>query len=107
MTTAGFLVEGMTCGRCLAKVLAKVRSVSGVTKVAMDLVAGGQSPLLVMSGTTLGTDAVRQAVESAGFGVSPRRGAEAHSPGDGPAAQEGDAQQDRHGKRFFKGGGRS
>jgi copper chaperone CopZ len=31
MSTASYLVEGMTCGRCVAKVLEKVRALSGVT----------------------------------------------------------------------------
>jgi copper chaperone CopZ len=53
MSTAGYLVVGLTCRRCLAKVLEKVRSLAGVTNVAMDLGASGLSPLLVMSGTTL------------------------------------------------------
>jgi copper chaperone len=108
MTTAGYLVEGMTCGRCMAKVLEKVRALSGVTKVAMDLVAGGQSPLLVMSGTKLGADVVRGAVESAGFGLLPPGGREVHTRGDGPsAAQEGDADPDRQRMRFSIGGVRS
>jgi copper chaperone len=108
MTTAGYLVEGMTCGRCVAKVLEKVRALSGVTKVAMDLVAGGQSPLLVMSRTKLGADVVRGAVESAGFGFLPPRGPEVRQRGDGPsAAQEGDADPDRQRTRFSIGGVRS
>ena len=69
MSTAGYLVEGMTCGYCMGKVHEKIRSLSGVTKVAMDLVVGGQSPLLVMSETKLGADAVREAVQDAGFGL--------------------------------------
>jgi copper chaperone len=95
MTTAGYLVDGMTCGYCMGKVHEKVRSLSGVTKVAMDLVAGGQSPLLVMSGNRLGVDAVRGAVESAGFGLLPRSAAEVHPRGDGPSAQEADTHPDR------------
>jgi copper chaperone len=95
MSTAGYLVEGMSCGRCVAKVVEKVRALSGVTKVAMDLVAGGQSSLLVMSGTKLGADVVRVAVESAGFGFLPPRGPEVHPRGDGPSAQAGDADPDR------------
>lgn len=67
MTTAGYLVEGMTCRYCMAKVLENVRSLSGVSDVAMDLVMGGRSPLIVMSRTRLGVEAVREAVENAGF----------------------------------------
>ena len=67
MSTAGYLVEGITCGQCMAKVLEKVRSLSGVTKVAMDLVAGGQSPLIVTSGTKLGADAPPRSSRRPGF----------------------------------------
>ena len=95
MSTAGYLVEGLTCGKCLAKVLEKVRSLAGVTNVAMDLNTRGQSPLLVMSGTKLGAEVVREAVESAGFGLLAPRGAEVRSPLDGPAGRKGDARSDR------------
>jgi copper chaperone len=89
MTTAGYLVEGMTCGYCMGKVHEKIRSLPGVTQIAMDLNAGGQSPLLVMSGTTLGADAVRGAVESAGFGLLMPRGREVDHRGNGSSTQEG------------------
>jgi copper chaperone len=107
MSTAGYLVEGMTCGQYVAKVLEKVCSRAGVTEVAMDLVAGGQSPLLVMSGTKLGADVVRGAVESAGFGLLAPRGPEVRQRGDGPSTQEGDADPDRQRMRFSIGGVRS
>ena len=95
MSTAGYLVEGMTCGYCMGKVHEKVRSLSGVTKVAMDLGEGGLSPLLVMSGTKLGAAVVREAVESAGFGLLPPRGAEVRPRGDGASPQRGDTRPDR------------
>ncbi len=107
MSTAGYLVEELTCGTCLAKVLEKVRSLAGVTKVAMDLNTRGQSPLLVMSGTKLGAPVVREAVESASFGLLPPRGAEARPPGDGPAAPEGDTRPDRQRMLSSIGGVRS
>ncbi len=84
MSTTGYLVEGLTCGKCLAKVLDKVRSLAGVTSVAMDLNTRGQSPLLVMSGSRLRAEMVREAVESAGFGLLPPRGAEVHPPATPP-----------------------
>ena len=107
MSTAGYLVEGLTCGKCLAKVLVKVRSLAGVTKVAMDLNTRGQSPLLVMSETKLGAPAVREAVESAGFGLLQPRGAEVPQPGDGPAASEGDTGAVREQLKSSIGGVRS
>ena len=95
MSTAGYLVEGMTCGYCMGKVHEKVRSLSGVTKVAMDLVAGGQSPLLVMSETKLGADAVREAVQDAGFGLLRPKARGVHTRADGPHVQGGDTALNR------------
>lgn len=88
MTTAMYAVEGMMCESCLAAVHGNVSSLAGVTVVAMDLVAGGQSPLIVTSGTKLGPDAVRDAVEHVGFNVTrPKRG-EGVGRGDSPRTQE-------------------
>jgi copper chaperone len=70
MTTAMYAVEGMMCDSCMAAVQENIQSLSGVTVVVMDLVAGGQSPLIVTSGTKLGADVVRDAVEHVGFAVS-------------------------------------
>lgn len=89
MTTAIYAVARLTCADCMAEVLEHVHSVSGVTHVAMDLVAGGQSPLLVMSGTKLGVDAVRNAVESAGFDLLSPRGRQVHRGGYDPSTQVG------------------
>ena len=89
MTTAMFAVEGVICDSRLAAVQAKVRSISGVTVVAMDLVAGGRSPLIVTSGTRLGAAAVCEAVEHVGFGVPQPRGPEVGDRVNGHATQEG------------------
>ena len=70
MVTAMYAVEQLTCGSCLALVLENIRSLAGVTDVTMDLVTGGQSPLVVTSGAKLGVEAVRAAVESAGFDLT-------------------------------------
>lgn len=94
MSTTGYLVEGMTCGYCMGKVHEKVRSLPGVTKVAMDLVAGGRSPLLVMSGTKVGADAVRKAVKSAGFGLLTPRRPEVHPSGQVQSTQNSDTRPD-------------
>ena len=59
MSTAMYAVEGMMCESCMAAVVENVHSLSGVTVVAMDLVAGGASPLIVTSRAKLGADAVR------------------------------------------------
>ena len=67
MVTSMYVVEGLTRGSCLARVLEKVRSLEGVTDVTGDLVRGGQSPLVVTTRAKLAVEAVREAVESAGF----------------------------------------
>jgi copper chaperone len=95
MTTAMFAVEGMMCDSCMAAVQEKVQSLSGVTVVVMDLVAGGRSPLIVTSETRLRADAVRDAVEHVGFGVRNPNGPETGDHGNGPATQEGDTHPDR------------
>jgi len=70
MRTAMYAVVGVVCDSCISAVLENVHSLSGVSVVAMDLGTGGESPLLVRSGTTLGADAVRDAVERVGFGLA-------------------------------------
>ena len=95
MTTAMYAVDGMICESCMAAVLESVHSLSGVTDVAMDLVSGGQSPLIVTSGTRLGTDAVRDAVEHVGFDVLPPKSRELRNRGNSPATQDGDTHPDR------------
>jgi copper chaperone len=82
MTTAIYAVAGLKCEYGMANVLENVRSLSGVTDVAMDLIKGGQSPLMVRSRTKLVTEAVRSAVENAGFGLLAPRGSEVGGRGD-------------------------
>ena len=89
MSTAIYAVEGMMCESCMAAVLENVHALSGVTLVAMDLVAGGQSPLIVTSGTKLGADAVRDAIELV-------------SVGDGPSTRHDDTQPDRERSKASK-----
>jgi len=84
-----YTVDGMMCESCMAAVLENVHALSGVTVVAMDLVAGGQSPLIVTSGTTLGADAVRDAIELV-------------SCGDGPSTRHDDTQPDRERSKASK-----
>lgn len=95
MTTTMYAVEGMVCESCMAAVLENVQSISGVSVVAMDLVTGGQSPLIVTSETNLGADAVRHVIEHVGFGVVPPRDRDLSERGNGPAARELDTHSDR------------
>ena len=94
MTTAMYAVEGMMCDSCADAVLENVHSLSGVTVLAMDLVTGGQSPLLVTSETKLGADAVRDAVGAVGFAVTPPKVSERGDRGSGPPTQDGDTHAD-------------
>jgi copper chaperone CopZ len=94
MTTAMYAVEGMMCDSCRDAVLENVGSLSGVSVVAMDLVTGGRSPLLVTSGTRLGADAVRDVVGQVGFGVTPPKVPERRERGSSPPVQDGDTHAD-------------
>lgn len=67
MTTASYTVVGMTCGHCVAAVTEEVGAVPGVTGVDVDLDSGG---LTVSSETPVDADAVRAAVEEAGYSLS-------------------------------------
>ncbi len=69
MSTATYTVVGMTCGHCVDSVTEEVGQVPGVTDVDVDLTSGG---LTVTSDTDVDDDAVRAAVEEAGYQVAGR-----------------------------------
>jgi len=69
MSTASYTVTGMTCGHCVSAVTEEVSGLPGVTDVRVDLASGG---LTVTSDTPLDDDAVRAAVEEAGYEVAGR-----------------------------------
>ena len=64
MTTAEFNVAGMTCGHCVSSVTEEVREVNGVRDVDVDLTTGA---LWVTSDQPIDRDAIRAAVEEAGY----------------------------------------
>jgi copper chaperone len=64
MTTATYTVQGMTCSHCVASVHEEVSAVEGVRDVAVDLDSGA---LTVTSEQPVAPDAVRAAVEEAGY----------------------------------------
>jgi copper chaperone len=68
MTTTSYTVVGMTCGHCVNAVTDEVSQLPGVTAVDVDLASGG---LTVTSDAPVGDDAVRAAVEEAGYEVAP------------------------------------
>lgn len=65
--TQTFDVTGMTCGHCVSSVTEEVSELSGVESVTVDLNVGGASTVTVVSENALTTDAVRAAVEDAGY----------------------------------------
>jgi copper chaperone CopZ len=67
VSTTSYTVVGMTCGHCADAVTEEVSAVPGVTAVDVDLTSGG---LTVRSTEPVDDDAVRAAVEEAGYQVA-------------------------------------
>lgn len=57
----------MTCSHCVAAVSEEVGRLPGVTAVDIDLNAGGDSSVTVISGEPLRAEDVREAVVEAGY----------------------------------------
>ncbi|KPN48843.1 heavy-metal-associated domain-containing protein [Mycobacterium intracellulare] len=64
MSTVIVAVSGMTCGHCASSVRDEIESISGVTAVEVDLPSG---QVTVVSDNPVGTDAIKSAVEQAGY----------------------------------------
>jgi len=64
MSSTTYTVSGMTCGHCVSAVTEEVTKIPGVTDVQVDL---GSGAVTIASGTTLDDDAVRAAVDEAGY----------------------------------------
>jgi len=69
-TTTTYSVSGMTCSHCVAAVTEEVSRLDGVSAVDVDLSAGGDSRLTVTSAAPLPVDAVRNAVDEAGYALA-------------------------------------
>lgn len=69
MTTTQIIVNGMTCGHCTSAVTSELKEIPGVTDVAIDLNAGGDSPVTITSERELDREAVVTAVSEAGYTV--------------------------------------
>ena len=67
MSTSTYPVVGMTCGHCVSAVTEEVSQVAGVTGVEVDLPSGA---VTVTSDAPVDADAVRAAVEEAGYQVA-------------------------------------
>jgi copper ion binding protein len=64
MMTTTYLVKGMTCSHCVNSVSSEVGALPGVHEVDVNLEAGA---VTVTSDQPLDTDAVRAAVDEAGY----------------------------------------
>ena len=64
MSTQTYTVTGMTCEHCVASVTEEVSEIDGVSTVDVDLASGA---LTVTSDQPVPDDAVRAAVEEAGY----------------------------------------
>ncbi|AZL07270.1 MAG: heavy-metal-associated domain-containing protein [Brevibacterium aurantiacum] len=69
MTTTTINVNGMTCGHCEAAVKEELGALPGVTDVAVELNAGGDSPVTITSEKDLDEAAISAAVDEAGYEV--------------------------------------
>ncbi|MEE6281739.1 heavy-metal-associated domain-containing protein [Georgenia sunbinii] len=63
-------VEGMTCAHCVAAVTEELSAVPDVSKVSVILRDGGTSEATVVSDAVLDQDALRAAVDEAGYTVT-------------------------------------
>ncbi len=68
MSTATYNVVGMTCGHCVASVKEEVTALPGVADVQVELESG---QLTVTGDAASDADAVRRAVEDAGYLLMP------------------------------------
>ena len=67
MSTQSFTVVGMTCGHCAASVTEEVTEIAGVSNVDVDLASGN---VTVTASEPISDDAVRVAVEEAGYSLA-------------------------------------
>jgi copper chaperone len=62
-----YAVRGMTCGHCVKAVTEELLALEGVTAVDVDLDSGGVSTVTVTSDRPVDEQAVRGAVDEAGY----------------------------------------
>lgn len=67
MSTAAYFVSGMTCNHCVAAVTEEISKIDGVQAVSVDLMVGGDSQVVVTTAVPLAGEAVRAAVDEAGY----------------------------------------
>ena len=71
VSTANYLVAGMTCSHCVASVTEELEALDGVESVSVELIAGSPSTVTVTSGAPLDENAVRAAIDEAGYALVP------------------------------------
>jgi copper chaperone len=69
-STTTYSVTGMTCAHCVAAVTEEVGALTGVSAVDVALNVGGQSTVTVTSAAPLPLEAVREAIDEAGYVLS-------------------------------------
>ena len=67
MASSTYIVRGMTCGHCVNAVTEEISAIPGVSEVSIELVEGGDSAVIVASHAELELEAVRAAVDEAGY----------------------------------------
>jgi copper chaperone CopZ len=67
MSVTTLHVTGMTCGHCVSAVTSELTALDGVESVEVALVAGGTSAVTVHSSHAVPMDAMRAAVDEAGY----------------------------------------
>jgi copper chaperone CopZ len=70
--TTTFSVDGMTCAHCVHHVTTELTAIPGVRDVSIDLVNGGPSPVTVVSDEPLTDEAIRAAIDEAGYALTPK-----------------------------------
>lgn len=62
-------IDGMTCGHCVAAVTEEISAIAGVSKVDVDLNAGGISTARIASANPISEATLSEAVAEAGYTV--------------------------------------
>ncbi|WP_313555351.1 heavy-metal-associated domain-containing protein [Miniimonas arenae] len=86
-------VTGMTCGHCVSAVTKELETVDGVTRVSVELHNGGTSRVTLLSSEPLPEDALRSAIDEAGYDVT---GVDVRTPEE-EFAQLADAREEVYG----------
>jgi len=68
--TQEILVDGMTCSHCVSSVTDELTAIERVDGVAVDLNAGGTSRVTISSNAPVDGEAIKAAVEEAGYALS-------------------------------------